>query len=190
MFWLILSDIKIVKKNLEIFLALIVLSLFVHIDFPLEVFTDIIFFSCIICILDNNILNNMLYWYLAFPRKRYFFIIQKNITIVVINIFMNFIMLMSGNNFNVLYKILFWEMISSILLMIWIKYDVIYTSSIMQLFFGILYIFAKSIEKNIGIQLNAFFLLVIIVVLNLWTTYHFTRKEIYRGIWKREYSTN
>lgn len=180
MFWLILSDIKIVKKNLEIFLALIVLGLFVHIDFPLEVFTDIIFFSCIICILDNNILNNMLYWYLAFPRKRYFFIIQKNITIVVINIFMNFIMLMSGNNFNILYKILFWEMMSSIFLMIWIKYDMLYTSSITQLFFWIVYIFGKLIEKDIEIQINALFMLVIIGILNLWTTYYFSKKEIQR----------
>lgn len=147
----------------------------------------LVFFYCIIIILYSDLTNNISYFYTLFPQKRYFLIIQKNITILIIDLILMVIgCLKSGLCYYCIQLVFLYWLIGSIILFFFFQFRVAFASSILQLFIYIIFLIWYVASKYVIIEkFNVILILLGIILINFFNVYLYKSKNFAISIYKK-----
>lgn len=87
--WLVWNDIKYCLKYISLYFIMVIFGFIQDITNLIYYVQGLIYFYCIVLSLHSSLVNNIAYFYTLFPKKRYFLILQKNITILILDLLFN-----------------------------------------------------------------------------------------------------
>lgn len=167
--WLFLNDIKLSVKGFLLYYVLLIFSYITKYKLPIHLLQGLVYFYCTLNILYSDFSNHTACFYTLFPKKRYFLIIQKNITILIFIIILNmssFLLFSDTINYFINSVCLYWLM-GSILLLFFFHFKIAYASSLMQIAIYCLYFIMYSMNKYFKqFELNNILILTIVLILN------------------------
>lgn len=184
---LIWNDIKGCSKYIILYYVIAALIVCQNLENILYFIQSTIYFYCIVLVLYSSLINNIAYFYTLFPRKRYFLILEKNITIFILdllfNITYNIVVQSSGITF--WNSVMSYWVIGSLVTLYFFQFRISYANSILQLtFYAILiisYIFFKDVTIN---EMGTVVCLLIAITINLINIILYNKKDFYINRYK------
>lgn len=194
--WFIINDLNVIKKELFLYFGAVFLCYFLKLDIPIALMRGMAYFYSIVIILHSDLINNTAYFYTLFPKKRYFLIIQKNITVMLLSLLFHIVdfRITSYSIEQFIVSFLCYWLMGSMLLLYFFQCNVSYASSILQLTGVGVCLFLYWIREYIGnikniIKLNIIWNIVIVFVLilliNIFNIKKYTRKEFIFSCYKK-----
>lgn len=183
--WLFANDFRLSAKYIVIYIALILMSTMLRLDFPISLIQGLVFFYCVVIVLHSDLENNISYFYTLFPQKRYFLIIQKNITILISDLLINAISCFKfGVSDNIITTLLLYWLMGSLFIFFFFQFKVAFASSILQIFVYTIYLMLYFVRKFVStFEVNIILILIAIIIVNLLNIYLYKSKNFTVGVY-------
>lgn len=176
--WLIINDINMERKGIFFYLILMIGQKVLNVNLPIYFLNGIFCFYSIVIILYNDLSSNSSYYYTMFPRKRYFIIYQKNVTIVILCLFYSITrgIINSDSIQKIILMIVIYWSIGSLMLLFFCQFKVAYGVSTMQIIMYIIYavfFWGANFLQKINITVFA----ILIILINTINIYFYQNKD-------------
>lgn len=185
--WLVWNDIKYCLKYISLYFIMVIFGFIQDITNLIYYVQGLIYFYCIVLSLHSSLVNNIVYFYTLFPKKRYFLILQKNITILILDLLFNltYHIFLPNSDVYIIDNIMSYWLIGSIISFYFFQFKISYANSLLQLtLYGIAilaYIFNEFTSK---ISFNWAIVLMFGVIINLLNIILYRNKNFVTNYYK------
>lgn len=185
--WLVWNDIRYCLKYIFLYFILAIFCFIQDIANLLYYVQGLIYFYCIVLSLHSSLVNNIACFYTLFPKKRYFLILQKNITILILDLLFNltYYILLPTSGTYIIDNIMSYWLVGSIISFYFFQFKISYANSFLQLtLYGIVilaYIFNEFTSK---INFNLVIVLICGVIINLINIILYRNKNFVTNYYK------